>query len=90
MSKQILIPRQLGNDLFVDIYCECPHKDYVGTPIAKIMKTKLTFSGYNDNYFFEEVNKEPKEMVCDCGRKYIYQWKRTGFEIEYVGKLKTA
>lgn len=90
MSKQILSIRHLGRDLYADLYCTCPHKDYVGTPVAKIMKTKLTFSGYNDNYFFNEVNKEPQIKTCDCGKQYQFQWKADGVHIEYIGKLKTA
>ena len=87
--KPLTLPiRRMGNDLFADIYCTCNNKDYAGTPIANIMKTKLSFSGYGDNYFFDVVNKEPQIIICECGMSYKFQWKRDGLVLETVGKLK--
>lgn len=68
--------RKFGNDLFADLTCTCPHKDYVDGPLANIIKTKITLSGYNDNYFFEVVNKEPRIISCECGKKYSVQWQK--------------
>lgn len=88
MKNQILPIRFLGNDMYADFYCTCPNKEYKGTPLAKIMKTKISFSGYNDNYFFDVVNKEPQIRICSCGKSYLFQWKREGVSVEYKGKLK--
>lgn len=90
MEKQQILPiRHFGNDLFADFYCDCFDPKRKGTPLAKIIKTKISLSGYNDNYFFEVVNKDPQIRICECGRSYHIQWKRTGVEVNYKGKLKT-
>lgn len=67
-----------GRDLSASFYCTCPDKNYVGTPIETVMKTKIELSGYNDRYFWDEVNKEPREVECECGKKYTQQWKENG------------
>lgn len=75
-----------GNDLAVDFYCSCPSPQFKDTPIADLMKKKIYLSGYSDNYFFEEVNKEPREFTCECGKKYSQQWKNDGYV--YLKKIK--
>lgn len=64
------------NDLFATIQCECPSETFKGTAIEHLMKHKIRITGYNDNYFFDVVNKEPRILDCKCGRKYQYQWTR--------------
>jgi|GEM_PF-5092791 len=74
----------LGNDLFAKFYCDCPSELFKGTPVEHIMKTNITLSGYNDDYFFDVDNKEPREYKCKCGKRYSYQWKRNGVEVEEI------
>lgn len=59
---------QLGNDLFVDFRClGCAEK-------LKKFK-RLKFTGYNDNYFFNVVNKDFRSYSCeDCETEYLYKW----------------
>lgn len=74
-----------GNDLSVDFQCDCPHKSFVGTDIEHLMKHRIYLYGYNDNYFFNEVNNEPREFKCKCGKQYKQQWFRNGYvEVEEV------
>lgn len=87
MKNEIIPFRSFGNDLFADKYCTCGHKDYKGTPLEKIMKTKLSLSGYADAYFFDVVNKNPVPYICDCGMSYLIQWKHDGVSVETIGKL---
>jgi len=72
------------NDLFCEFECTCPSESWRNTPIEHLMKEKIKFSGYNDNYFFDVVNREPKIRTCKCGKKYRYQWKREGVEVEEI------
>lgn len=71
-----------GRDLYAQIECSCLDKRWEGSSIYHIMKTKIKFTGYNDDYFFKVVNKEPREQVCDCGRVFIFQWKEDGVYVE--------
>ena len=87
-ETQILKIRSIGSDLFADFYCTCLSKLFKNTSIAKIMKTKITLSGYNDSYFFDTVNACPTPRICECGKSYLVQWKRDGVEVKYTGKLK--
>jgi hypothetical protein len=75
---------QHRNDLHAEFKCTCPSAQFAGTSVAHIMKTRITLSGYNDAYFFDVVNAEPRVMSCDCGRKYSVQWKRDGVEVAEV------
>lgn len=69
--------KKIGNDLFADFECSCSPEKYKGTALASILKTQLQHSGYNDDYFFETVNKEQEEFSCHCcGKKYLIQWKK--------------
>ena len=50
---------------------------------------KLRFTGYNDNYFFNEVSKDFKEMTCrECGLKYKIKWNTSGVIFRHELKLK--
>lgn len=77
--------RSLGNDLYFDLQCTCPDKSWADSEVAHLFKTKIKLTGYNDHYFFHEVNKEPREGQCQCGRKFKYQWFPDGVEAEFVG-----
>ena len=37
---------------------------------------------------FDEVNKEPKQGECKCGRQYTVQWFRDGIEAEFIEPSK--
>lgn len=79
------------NDLAVDFHCDCPHPRFIGTPVEHIMKNKITLYGYNDRYFFEEVNKEPRNIKCRCGKEYTQQWFDKGYVIvEPLAKEESA
>lgn len=81
---RILDYTQHRNDLHASFNCECPSAKFKDTPVAHIMKTKITLSGYDDAYFFNVVNKEPREITCACGRRYAVQWKEYGVEVAEV------
>ena len=34
--------------------------------------------GYNDDNYFENVYKNPKEHTCKCGAIYWHRWTRSG------------
>lgn len=74
----------LGNDLYFHAQCSCPSKMFLGTPVEHIMKTKLTLTGYNDANFFDNVNAEPRELACGCGRRFKAQWFRNGVDFEWL------
>jgi len=82
--KILIIDSNNGRDLYAKMDCTCPAKEWAASSIAHIMKTKITFTGYNDDYFFKEVNKEPRERLCDCGKKYKFQWKEDGVHVEEI------
>lgn len=84
MLKTILNYTAFGNDLFAEFHCSCPAKEYKDTGLADIMKTKIKLSGYNDAYFFNDINKTPAIISCVCGKKYSTQWKRSGVSVEEV------
>jgi len=69
-----------GNDLFVTTYCDCVDKRYN----HNLFKTKIDLSGYNDDYFFDEVNAEPRTHKCECGKEYRYRWTREGVEWQVI------
>lgn len=76
-----------GRDLSVDFQCDCPHPDYQDNEALKnIMKTRIYLSGYNDDYFFREVNKYPRNFKChNCGKEYRQQWFKDGTVHVYEG-----
>lgn len=77
----------LGNDLYCDaLECNCPNPLFVGSPIDHLMKNKIKLVGYDDDYFFNVVNKEPKKGKCRCGREYKFQWFNDGVEAEWIGE----
>jgi hypothetical protein len=75
-----------GNDLAVDFQCDCPHESFIGTDIEHLVKQRIHLYGYNDGYFFNVVNAEPRSFKCKCGEKYQQQWFADGY-VE-VTKLK--
>ncbi|WP_137743357.1 hypothetical protein [Robertmurraya siralis] len=75
---KLKIKKITGNDLSVDFECTCPNEKFKGTPIEDIMKTRIYLSGYNDDYFFDKVNAEPRLIRCKCGKEYTQQWFRDG------------
>ncbi len=66
-----------GNDLSAEFDCSCPSRLFINSPISDLMKTKVYLSGYNDNYFFDNVNKVERPFSCHCGKQYSQQWTRT-------------
>jgi hypothetical protein len=62
------------NDLFSeDIYCTCLDKKFLEDNLH--FNYRFSLSGYNDNYFFETVNKDIQHGKCsNCGREYEYRW----------------
>ena len=73
-----------GRDIYSDrVECICPSKNWIGTDVEHLMKTKITLPGYADEYFFDVVNKEKREVACECGRKFVYQWFRDCVEFEW-------
>lgn len=64
---RLLEVEQLGNDLFARTACKC------GEVIRLV--------GYNDGYFFNDVNASPKEGACaKCSRRYWFKWRPAGVE----------
>jgi hypothetical protein len=82
MRKQFTCPN--GRDLYFSFKCTCPSYLFKDSDIADIMKTTIKLSGYADDYFFDEVNKEPRLFQCTCNKQYKYQWFRDGIECEEV------
>lgn len=78
MERILEIELSNGRDLYASIECACPSPNFIGSSIEHLMKKKIRLSGYNDNYFFEVVNKDPREFKCECGRAFKYQWKPNG------------
>ena len=66
--------RVVRNDLFVEFECTCPNDAWIGTAIEYLMKHKIKLWGYADANFFDNANKEPREINCKCGKKYTQQW----------------
>lgn len=71
-----------SRDLYAKFNCTCPAKRWKDSNISHIMKTEITLSGYNDDYFFNTVNKEPREHTCTCGKVYLFQWKEDGVHLK--------
>lgn len=75
-----------GRDLYAETKCTCVEQKWLEKGIN--IKTTIRFSGYNDDYFFNVVNKNPQERDCSCGAKYSFQWKQDGVHIELKNKEK--
>lgn len=75
-----------GNDLSYQTDCNCQDPKWADNKeTGHLFKTKIRLTGYSDNYFFDEANKEPKQDSCRvCHRKYIYQWFRDGINFEFI------
>lgn len=77
--------RALSRDLFYDFECGCPDPKWADSAVADIMKTRIKISGYADDNFFDNVNREPREAACrNCGRRFQAQWFRDGVEVEWL------
>lgn len=76
--------RSLERDLFFDLPCTCPNPRFEHGPIADLMTYTLMLTGYADDYFFDTVNREPREGNCRCGRRYRVQWFRDGVEAAWL------
>jgi len=71
-----------GRDLSFTLQCSCPDKRWADkTDIAHLFKTKIRLSGYADDHFFDNVNKEPRKISCECGNSWMVQWFRDGVEV---------
>lgn len=75
------------NDLFARLYCTCPAV-FDGVE-HDLLKHSIQLTGYNDDYFFNVANKEPRERECRCGRRYRVQWFRDGVEAEFIDPPKS-
>ena len=73
----------LRRDLFFKLKCTCPYKSD-NPELTRLLTHTITLNGYADDYFFDEVNKEPREGKCKCGRRYTVQWFRDGVEAEFI------
>lgn len=71
----------LGRDLYAKFKCTCLDPKWKDSEVAHLFHTTIRLCGYNDAYFFDEVNKEPKEIKCDCGKLFKVQWFRDGVEV---------
>lgn len=72
------------NDLYCRVKCTCPSDLFKDSSVSHIMKHVIVLIGYNDAYFWDEVNKEKREGTCKCGKKYFYQWFRDGVDFEWI------
>jgi hypothetical protein len=78
MAKQIIDFDQHRNDLFAKFFCDACRKNGVYEPI------KLT--GYNDNNFFQNVNKDFRELNhAPCGTTYLFKWTPDGVIVKLKG-----
>lgn len=74
-----------GRDLYADaVECTCTNPLHADSPVAYLFKRKIRLSGYDDDNFFNNVNKEPREAACACGRKFKYQWFVNHVDFEWV------
>jgi hypothetical protein len=82
MEKEILqIDCSNGRDMYATFKCICPSELFPDKPELGIKHT-IRLTGYNDDYFWDVVNKEPRELICKCGKKYKYQWINGVVELE--------
>lgn len=79
MANTLIPIRALGRDLFADVECTCKKELVPGV----MVNNKIKLTGYNDSYFFDEVNKEPRECACKCGRILHYRWTPDGVSVRW-------
>lgn len=73
-----------GRDIYAEkVECVCPHPLFIDSPVSHLMTNKIRLSGYDDDNFFDNVNKEPREGQCSCGRKFKFQWFRSHVEFKW-------
>jgi hypothetical protein len=67
---------QHRNDLFCDVgRCKCSNPLFKGSNVEYLIKKKVKLTGYNDDNFFNNVNKDFKQYECnDCGAFFEYRW----------------
>ena len=82
--------RQLSNDLYCDVECQCPDPRFADSSVAYLFKRKLKLNGYNDDYFFSTVNAQPREVTCQCGRQLRYQWFPSHVEADWIDSQPPA
>jgi hypothetical protein len=72
------------NDLFSeDIHCKCMNKKYLEDGLK--INYRFSLSGYNDNYFFETVNKNIRQGKCsNCGREFEFRWTMDGIYFRWL------
>jgi hypothetical protein len=74
----------MGRDLYAErVECTCPDPMFKDSTVSHLFKTKIRLSGYYDDNFFDNVNKEPINLSCNCGRKFKFQWFRDRVEFEW-------
>jgi len=78
--------RSLGRDLYVTTECECLDPRKTDSAVAHLFHTPVQLTGYADDYFFDSVNAEPRELKCKCGATFRYQWRRDGIFWERLDK----
>ena len=76
--------RALSRDLYCDIECQCLDPAFADSGVAHLFKRKVKLIGYADDHFFDQVNAEPRELPCKCGRRLRYQWFRDRVEAEWM------
>lgn len=74
------------NDLHVKVKCNCPDPKLGDVGINRT----IYMAGYADANFFDNVNSEPTDDSCDCGRPYRYQWFRDGLEFSWLDEKSLA
>lgn len=82
--------KQLSNDLFCDVDCQCLDPRFADSSVAHLFKRKLKLTGYADDHFFNNVNAQPREASCQCGRRLRYQWFTSHVEAEWIDNQPPA
>ncbi len=73
MAKKIIDFEQFRNDLFAEFDCEC-------------CRQKVKLSGYNDDNFFNNVNKDFRQLTHKgCKTVHLYKWTIDGVIIKLEG-----
>ena len=74
-----------GRDLYAEkVECTCLDPKWSDSTVARLFKTKISLSGYNDENFFVNVNQNPRQGECPCcKRKFTYQWLSDGVEFNW-------
>lgn len=69
-------------DLVAKVPCTCPHES--AKLAALDIKHTLRLGGYDDDNFFKNVNANPRDGKCKCGRPYRFQWFDDGVDFVWV------